>query len=148
MVLNLYTFPYIMPLDIMSDDPGAPRQTFLKIVGHVRRDRRISGSLSRVSSTWTWSLTWNKKFQSLFASNHNLQETCQVKYYLSRCTATILTSYCRPGKYWLSWVTHLGWYAKIYIYCGQNDLSFCQSWVCCCFFDLQLYCVNLDLNLL
>ena len=29
----------------MSDDQGAPCQTFLKIVGHVRRDRRISGSL-------------------------------------------------------------------------------------------------------
>ena len=29
----------------MSDDPGAPRQTFLKIARHVRRDRRISGSL-------------------------------------------------------------------------------------------------------
>ncbi len=29
----------------MSDDQGAPRQTFLKIVRHVRRDRRISGSL-------------------------------------------------------------------------------------------------------
>ena len=29
----------------MSDDPGAPRQTFLEIVRHVRRDRRISGSL-------------------------------------------------------------------------------------------------------
>ncbi len=34
-----------MSLDIMSDDQGASRQTFLKIVRHVRRDRRISGSL-------------------------------------------------------------------------------------------------------
>ncbi len=40
-----FSFLDIIPLDIMSDDPGAPRQTFLKIVGHVRRDRRISGSL-------------------------------------------------------------------------------------------------------
>ncbi len=36
----------ILPPDIMSDNPGAPRQTFLKIVGHVRRDQRISGSLN------------------------------------------------------------------------------------------------------
>ena len=35
----------------MSDDPGAPRQTFLKIVRHVRRDRRISGSLKGGSET-------------------------------------------------------------------------------------------------
>ena len=41
----LHTFLGIIPLDIMSDDPGGPRQTFLKIVRHVQRDRRISGSL-------------------------------------------------------------------------------------------------------
>ncbi len=35
---HLYTFLDIMPLDIMSDDQGAPCQTFLKIVGNVRRD--------------------------------------------------------------------------------------------------------------
>ena len=35
----------ILPLGIMSDDPRAPCQTFLKIVGHVQRDQRISGSL-------------------------------------------------------------------------------------------------------
>ncbi len=34
----------------MSDDQGAPRLTFLKIVGHVRRDRRISGSL--IAPSW------------------------------------------------------------------------------------------------
>ncbi len=37
----------IMPLDIMSDDQGASRQTCLKIVGHVRRDQRILGSLNQ-----------------------------------------------------------------------------------------------------
>ncbi len=42
---HLYTFLDIMPLDIMSDDQGAPRQKILKIVGHVRSERRISGSL-------------------------------------------------------------------------------------------------------
>ena len=34
----------------MSDDPGGARQTFFKIVRHVRRDRRISGSL--VYTAW------------------------------------------------------------------------------------------------
>ena len=60
---SFYSFLHILPLDIMSDDPGAPRQTFLKIVGHVRRDRRISGSLVVLGNRLTFHLICYMLFQ-------------------------------------------------------------------------------------
>ena len=44
----------------MSDDPGGARQTFFKMVRHVRRDRRISGSL--VLARWLKPPTNNDKY--------------------------------------------------------------------------------------
>ncbi len=68
-------------LDILSDNPGAPRQTFSKFVRHVWRDRRISQSLlANFKSIRLWSNIKLRQLDFPFPSRSVLEHHWECIY--------------------------------------------------------------------
>ncbi len=102
---NLHTFPDILPLDIMSDDPGGARQTFFKIVRHVRRDRRILGSLFVSRQFLPTRLKWVVHFGYIVSRSTSATFTLdrrQTTFYVVRSGSPVFVQNSKFGQIHLS----------------------------------------------